>query len=111
MQGQSSYTRTLHANQLEDRNIDPGLVEHRDGPSGEDWFDWGTAFCDEIYAGLIGVIQDLGTSDRGWGSMRWEVHDKVSELPGYNFSLAIWLTSTIPVVFASTPSAYMELST
>lgn len=63
--------------QPDDRDVDPALEHLHDGFTDHDWLDWGASFCDEIYAGLIGVIEEVGTSDQGWKSIRWEVYDKV----------------------------------
>lgn len=42
------------------------------------YFDWDKAYRDEVHSCLIAIINELGASQHGWATARWEVYDKVS---------------------------------
>lgn len=74
---------------------DEGMETHYDGFTGDEWCYWNEHYSKELFQALINVINEHGTGERGWESVRWDVYDQVLS----SFSLKFYLMLMYFIVF------------
>ena len=59
-----------------------------------EYYDWNAEYLERVFTAARGVVVELGVGDEGWGSARWEVHDKV-RLAAFILSASTCLTRIV----------------